>query len=307
MTTKTTKAVIIALMVTILLPATTFGVVHAANPVEPKAKVMTPFGPWDADKVHEWDGKKPIDVDSIIDKWEREHPGEKSPAKKIIEERAKQKSAQANQPLNNGGNLPDSNGWSMSANYVHGTALSKFTGQWTVPSNPSQYTSPDVIFTFISLSSSDGAIIQPVLQYGSSAKCSVADWRIASWMVVSDTVWWASTCKDADPGDTIKGSLLRDGTTTSWAIKTENLSKGTSTQLSLDTSRTWRDADVAFETYGLPATCSVLPGDISYTNLQLNNGAVTPSWSELNFPANMWCGMDVVIVSATNVNLNNNN
>lgn len=262
-------------------------------------QIMTPFGPWDSTKVIKWDGKSPIPSDEIIAKWNKEHPGEDSPATKIIKERAARVRSEGNAVP------PLTDGWNMYTEWDSTSNLSNFKGNWVVPTAPSSYQSGDVIYTFLGLEdAAKTQIIQPVLQYGTSPACSTAAWRIASWYVVSDTVYYYSTCKTASQGNTIYGEMNNDYGQV-WTITTKNVSTGDSTGLQVSTGHDWRDAFVTLETYGLNAQCSNLPGDISYTNLSINSGSVTPTWS--SHYGNTWCGMSVSIGSASQVSLNNNN
>ena len=304
--TKTIKTILFAtLILTLIIPTTSFSIANAEDEKLPLGKIMTPFGPWDENKVHEWDGKTPIDADVIIEKWQREHPDEKSPAQKIIEERAQKRTEIANQRSNGEEPIPTHHGWNMAAWYDHGSAMDKFTGTWSVPNDPVFYQTGDAIFTFISMETADfQAIIQPVLQYGTSAKCAVADWRIASWFVIADQAWFASTCQNADPGDVISGDMTRNFGQT-WTIKTKNVSDNITTSLQVSTSRNWVNAQVAYESWYLAHNCDSISNDVHFTNLSLNNGAITPTWTETYWTT--WCGMDVNIVSPTHVDLNNNN
>lgn len=297
------------LIAALVIPTSAIPNTAAEQPVMPvtfdtsdlkPSQVMTPFGPWDADKVKEWDGVTPIPADEIIGKWKKEHPSEESPAQKIIKERAK-----ATRSDNRGGNIPHvTDGWNMYNYWNSGTNLSRFTGNWQVPTSPTSYGSGDVIFTFIGLqTASDDQIIQPVLQYGSSAACNVTAWRIASWWVGGDFAFY-STCKNASSSNTIYGEMVNTSGQT-WAITTKNVSTGTQTTLQVNTGQNWPHAYVALETYHLSSLCSNLSGDIPYTNLKINNGALTPSWTEIY--GYTWCGMDINTISASSVSLNNNN
>ena len=86
------------------------------------------------------------------------------------------------------------NGWITYASWLNktGSPVSSFTTSWTVPPAPLAYNS-QTLFQFNSIEPTSGtAILQPVLQYGSSAAGGAKYWAVASWYVVGNQAYYSS-------------------------------------------------------------------------------------------------------------------
>lgn len=88
------------------------------------------------------------------------------------------------------------------------TGAGMMLGQWNVPHYP-QDEQVQTLFLFTGLQNyaSDPSIIQPVLQWGSSAAGNSKNWTIASWFVSSSHSSYSSLLGPVEPGDLIIGNM----------------------------------------------------------------------------------------------------
>ena len=305
--TTTTKTILFAsIIAAMILPFSVMGMADAApneNANEtakeyvraeiPEGYDMTPFGIWKKTDIKEWDGVTPIDTDKDVKDWKDAHPGEKTPADIAVEKMQKKSE----------GHLPGfTDGWNKYGHISYATEPSSFTAYWKVPNAPVSYSSGDVIFYFNAFQGTGtNVIVQPVLQYGNSAACNSASWKIASW-ILSGPFVYKTSCASASTGNTIKGEILSQGNT--WTVKTTNVNTSTTKTLSASSSYDMIRANVALETHGLPPTCAYVPNDVQFYSMKIN-GATPPSWTE--YSGYTWCGMDLVSSSGSTVNINTDN
>jgi hypothetical protein len=177
---------------------------------------------------------------------------------------------------------------------------------WTVPNNPA--VNGGLLYFFNGLEPSDGsAIIQPVLQYGTSPAGGGNFWGIATWYVAGSTVVFTSVGQ-VSPGDVVTGRMTGNSCTTagacSWFIKIGN--NGNVVTRSMTTAGggktyTWASPAVA-EFYSV-STCSRMPspGQATFTNTYLftpgpatsdqNDVTLSSAWSTVvDGPAVPSCG-----------------
>lgn len=268
------------------------------NSVLKPGQVMTPFGPWDADKVVEIKDGTIFDADAVLEKYKKEHPNEDFPitkAKKQLEASRIQQQRSSNPP-------PATDGWNVWRSYTASSGLTSFSGNWIVPSTPvnSNYGSTKEAYLFIGIEdvSPTTTIIQPVLQYGCTPAFCGNEWRIASWIVAGPIVGH-STAKSTAVGHHITGTMSR--LSNQWSITTIDTDNSNQTILSTTSSLAFRYATVTLETYGLAAVCNDLPGNTSFTSLSINSGSITPTW--LANTGNTWCNMSSASGSSTLVTL----
>ena len=307
MTSKTVKTILFAsLIAAMILPFSSMGIADAApnenandkaknhsRVIIPEGHEMTPFGIWKSENIKNWDGVSEIDTKKIIKEWKDKNPGKKTPAEIAIEKMHKKSKKD---------NIPGfSDGWNLYGFQSFTSEPDDFVAYWKVPNAPSSYSSGDSIFYFNAFSSGDDVIVQPVLQYGNSAACNSASWKIASWIVVGPYAYKTS-CSSASTGNTIKGEILSQGNY--WTVKTKNLNTGVTKTLTANVSDQMNWAAVALETYGLPPTCSYIPNDVKFYSMKID-GSTPSSWSEIT--GYTWCGMDMVSSSGSTVYLNTNN
>jgi hypothetical protein len=198
------------------------------------------------------------------------------------------------------------NGWvdSVWANVSGG--VGEYSGTWHVPSAPSNK-GAQTIFFFNSTEDQAGAeIIQPVLQWGSSAAGGGKYWAIASWHVGKGYAY-ASRLVRTVPGHVIKGYAKRTqrycGSTLCWQwdITTSDVTAGQHTTLTAAAlKQVWAQGAV-LEAYSVGA-CSQLPG----TSLVFSNAAVydqayrhiaSPAWSRDVSNPTPHCGYGLAINS----------
>jgi hypothetical protein len=90
---------------------------------------------------------------------------------------------------------------------VAGTTIKRIYTQWGVP-DPPVINSDQTIFLFNALQNeSKDEIVQPVLQFGSSAAGGGASWGIANWHVAPSGLATVSKLLPVDSGDTITGVI----------------------------------------------------------------------------------------------------
>src|SRR5260370_16399646 len=103
-------------------------------------------------------------------------------------------------------------GWITYASWLNqtGTPVSHFTTTWTVPRPPSYY-HRQTLFQFNSIEpSSFNSILQPVLQYGTSAAGGGKYWSVASWYVTGSNAYYSSLVK-VSSGKNLTGVIALTG------------------------------------------------------------------------------------------------
>src|SRR5215831_4155454 len=107
------------------------------------------------------------------------------------------------------GALPD--GWQTYAFWDSGgTPITSFSTTWLVPQPPST-TSGQTIFLFngIQNTGSNFGILQPVLQWGTSAAGGGNYWAVASWYVTSGGQAFHTTLVPVNAGSTLVGVMTQ--------------------------------------------------------------------------------------------------
>lgn len=256
-----------------------------------KDQVFTPFGVMNATDVHGVPDGTLIDVDKLI---------------------SDAKAHGATTTHQNHNHFPPGTAYNEYAEWDSSSSMTSFHGSWKVPSKPiAQYCdgtggcTNQVAYLFIgSETSNTNIIIQPVLAYGypgyTYQGCNC--WTIASWMYIASTNQvYFSTPKTVSVGDTLYGTMDQY-TTTIWTINLQDTTSSVSSGMTINTNSYFNRNVVALETGNLPAAqCDFLPGNTPFTNLFLNGGSLTPSWSQ-NYP-NQYCSMQVQVISSSAVTL----
>jgi len=171
-------------------------------------------------------------------------------------------------------------GWVSSA-WQSGRNFSDFVAQWTVPPVPSQQSDNQTIFFFNSWSSS--GILQPVLQWGTSAAGGwLHKWSFASYYVVGHFMptFKVSPIVEVQPGDQLTGliQLQADG---SVSVKCY-INKVLTGNLIIKNSGWYGSAQVALEVYGVMKCTDYPPnGNLVFSNMRLRDRrtTVTSPWS----------------------------
>jgi hypothetical protein len=134
------------------------------------------------------------------------------------------------------------------------------SGEFYVPNNPS--VNGGTIFLFNGIApTAENWIVQPVLQYGSSAAGGGNYWAIASWFVGTGGAWH-SPLETVKPGDTIYGytEQTAKGSTLDYTSEAYDLTSGANSWITLYSSGlhyTWAYEGV-LEVYNVNS-CSQLP------------------------------------------------
>jgi hypothetical protein len=186
--------------------------------------------------------------------------------------------------------LTTTNGWVEDAENVVKTK--QMSGSWVVPGTPSK-NSGQTIFEFIGTQNcvcGSAFILQPVIQWGSSAAGGGAFWALASWYV--DSNYFVSKLIDISAGDVINGTIKGNKCTSidcNWKIVGEDVTAGTSTKLKVTDKALQFDDFVTLEVYGVTA-CDQYPSTspTTFTSLLVNSKSVS-AWS-LNVLQNDGCG-----------------
>jgi hypothetical protein len=201
---------------------------------------------------------------------------------------------------------PTINGWVEASNWNAPSALGVLSANFPVPSAPTS--NGATIFFFPGSEPGDGStILQPVLQYGSSAGGGGNYWAAASWFCCP--AGWSnySPLINVNVGDTILGTMTAtcSGSSCNWSIVTSDTTSGTSTTLSaanVTSPFTW-DFGGVLESYSV-GDCSQYPaaGTIAFTNIALQDqsgNAMQPSWSSWVIGGTPSCGYAVQSTPST--------
>jgi hypothetical protein len=228
-------------------------VVHYSGHLEPW-QTITPFGVMNKTQVHKYNGTV-INADAELAKL-----------KKLP---------------HNASSAPVGGGWNEEGQ-IFISPITSMTGNWIVPSSPeSQYPSNsfDVTYIFLGVQNDDPnpsnqIILQPVLQYGFNGYYNGGNyWQLVSWECIASCPLGSSeaifsTPISASPSDVIYGSIIDNNGL--WAVTTTDKTSGQGTQIETSTSSIFQEADSALETNGI-SSCSYLPGNIFFYNVQINS------------------------------------
>jgi len=200
------------------------------------------------------------------------------------------------------------NGWAAYAVWAAGFAMNYYGAAWFVPSNP-QVSDDQTLFFFSGFQNAYGStaqvgttIIQPVLQYGTSAAGGGKYWSIASWFVgAGHSVY--SKLAQVQTGDLIIGNMtVTSGT--SWSIVITDTNSGQDSSITANTGVQELYAFATMEVYDI-STCSDYPtGSVNFFDLVIDNAQgtqVTPSWQPETEPG---CSESVTINSPASVTVN---
>lgn len=205
-------------------------------------------------------------------------------------------------PCAPGSPLINTNGWVEAA--YDNVLVEQISGKWTVPEAPS-HNDDQTIFIFDGTENSPQTdIIQPVIQWGSSAAGGGAYWALASWYVYSSG-YFVSKLININVGDVILGTQTTSHCNKSgscdWTITGTDETLKTSTTLKVTGLDPQEHAVLTLEVYGV-LSCSDYPasGSTTFKSLKVNRG--TPSWTGYVF-INDGCGEKVTVVNDHTVTL----
>ncbi len=252
-------------------------VVYSLSSLKP-GQVMTPVGPMNASDVHAIPNGIVVDDDAII----------AEEGKKLL-------------PIyDTSTNPPGIGAWNEDAYWDSTTAVTSFTGLWTVPSAPTaSYSGEQVVYLFPAIQDARPAnqIVQPVLQYGFDGSIGGSYWLLSAWNCVGTTCSHSMNTVQTTAGHTIQGSMTKSGNI--WTTTATDQNLGQSATMQSSTTVDYHETDVALESANLPLQCSYLPGNTEFTSLTVNNGGLTPNWqTEI---AGIWCHMNPQVVSSSDI------
>jgi hypothetical protein len=196
---------------------------------------------------------------------------------------------------------PTTNGWVEDAEFTY-NSITFLNGDWNVPSAPSS-SNGQTIFLFDGLEpSNSGSIVQPVLQYGTSAAGGGNYWICASWYVISGGNYCYASPINVAVGDQILGQIAWT-TSGQWYITCQDNNTNAASLLSTGNAITETQAFATLEVYGV-SSCNEYPasGSTAFSQLGVQVG-VTPSWTG-QVLINDGCGESVNVISSSAVTLN---
>jgi hypothetical protein len=197
-------------------------------------------------------------------------------------------------------------GWITYAYWNNGTgsSITSLRTTWTVPPAPRE-SDNQVIFLFNGIQNygANFGILQPVLQWGTSAAGGGPSWKVASWYVASQGTALHSPLVDVNPGDTLVGVMTLEGvnhvpnapTTFDYHCVFEGL-PGTSLHVRNIAELLW--CNQTLEAYGV-TRCDNYPDTPSTAMkaIALQTGTVNPSVSWTPVDAVTDCGQHTVVVN----------
>jgi len=193
-------------------------------------------------------------------------------------------------------------GWQIWAQITDSNQITKFLGNFTVPTAPTQgsfSTGNTIVYLFTGLegTAEEADIIQPVLQYGKTPAGGGAFWGLASWYVTSGGVAVFSPVINAAVGDTIFGNMSKVGQT-SWFINGV-VDDGPGTNITVNKPGTLKSIPNAYctlEAYGIQQ-CSWFPpsgSSCAFSNMLIEDtqGPVKSAWQPTSGPG---CGLKITV------------
>ncbi len=179
---------------------------------------------------------------------------------------------------------PATNGWVENANILFGFDIRKLSvPSFSVPIPPARNVG-QLIYLFPAMEPSNGgAILQPVLQWGSNGAFGGAFWSLASWTIVNGVAAHSVPLLPA-VHDSLQGVIHGESCSTGcdWWVDSQDRTRGTITTARVAASRNFRWIfGGALEVYGA-TTCDTYPGDVTFDSIGIwDFGGVrrTPKWN----------------------------
>jgi hypothetical protein len=181
-------------------------------------------------------------------------------------------------------------GWIVDAFWLNNTGnpVTSFKTAWTVPPAPAT-SSGQTIFLFNGIDPTDPtqAILQPVLQWGTSFAGGGPSWSVASWYVLGNGQAFVTSLVPVNSGDVLVGVMTLTGQANglfSYQAEFQGI-PGTQLPVQNVAELTW--CNQTLEAYGI-TTCSDYPAidETSMQAIDLRTGNTTP--------AVHWTGQDRV-------------
>lgn len=195
-------------------------------------------------------------------------------------------------------------GWEAYAWWDSGasTSITRLATSWVVPPAPLTSSAQTVfLFNGIQNTGSNFGILQPVLQWGSSAAGGGAFWSVASWYVTSAGQAFHTTPVKVQPGTKLVGVMTETGVSGSLHSYSSTFQGIAGTTLPVQNIALLHWANQTLECYGIKSCTDLPPAlDTALTAIDLQTGAKHPalSWNAVNAITN--CGQRAVVRSNAN-------
>ncbi|KAF8310672.1 hypothetical protein DL93DRAFT_2099289 [Clavulina sp. PMI_390] len=163
------------------------------------------------------------------------------------------------------------------------TPINYFTSTWVVPSTPASVDG-QTVFLFNSIEPSSGnAILQPVLQFGSSAAGGGNYWAVANWYGINN-VYYYTALQTVSTGQSLQGVITLTNPSTCGSASTCNYQSafsGMSNTMSVTGSAQLTWATETLEAYNLVSNKDFPPVSMTFGNIGITTTAGSPSvtWS----------------------------
>ena len=199
---------------------------------------------------------------------------------------------------------PATKGWLQASWWDSATWVRRLYSNMAVPAFPAS--AGQQLNYFFSSFQSTAAIVQPVLQWGTSPAGGGQYYAIASWYVLSDGRAYYSALQRVQPGDTIYGQMEANSCTANGAgchwtiVATDTTGTLPGTRLDITASSVFTSVQGGvFESYGA-AGCAQLPanGHAAWRKIQVwgpTFNPVTPSFRKAVFDQE--CSMNTTFSS----------
>ena len=208
---------------------------------------------------------------------------------------------------------PGVGGWTEWTNLLTPNGASFLEVRFTVPPVP-KTASQQTIFLFPSLTAdTNPPIIQPVLQWGSSAAGGGKYWTIASWYLDANANSYYGKLVKVNAGDVIDGKIAgtncANAVCASWTITTTDITQPTLVSTLTTAAGSYKYTQVqggVLEVYDV-STCAEYPaGPTSFTNLVLEDesgNVITPQWIQGTANLISSCTYDIETPSSSEIDL----
>jgi hypothetical protein len=201
------------------------------------------------------------------------------------------------------GALP--NGWQTYGWWDSGgKSISYFATEWVVPPAP-HTSSGQTVFLFNGIQNTGAGfgILQPVLQWGSSAAGGGAYWAVASWYVTSTGHAFHSSLVRVNPGTKLEGVMTQTGHSGTSYDYSSTFKGIANTTLTVTKIALLHWANETLECYGL-TKCSDMPAatDTAMAAIEIKIGTAHPTlkWTPVNAVTS--CKQHTVVSSNANPN-----
>jgi len=194
-------------------------------------------------------------------------------------------------------------GWQIYAWWdSDGKSITYFGTDWVVPPAPKVSSGQTVfIFNGIQNTGANYGILQPVLQWGSSAAGGGAYWSVASWYVTSGGQAFHTKLVRVNPGDKLQGVMTQTSVSGSKYDYDSAFHGIANTTLKVSKIAPLHWANETLECYGMEV-CSNFPntGDTDMSAIEIRIGSTHPKlkWTPVDAVTN--CKQHTVVVNDAN-------